>query len=290
MTWSAALRLGRVSNLPTVWSNVLAAAVLAGVPLASLGVPLTALGCSLVYVGGMFLNDAFDREFDARFRAERPIPAGVVSASTVFRTGFALLGVGALAIVTAARLTLGADVGAATAAVAGLTGLVVLYDAWHKDNPLGPLLMGLCRVLVYVTTAAALTGQVSDRVVAGAAMLLVYLMGLTYVARHEHLGSLRSVWPLVLLAIPFLLGVRLVLEGGLAAGLYLGFLGWVLWAVSHLGWRNRRDVPRAVGGLIAGIALLDMLLMLGQGATGPALLALAAFAMTVAAQRAVPGT
>ena len=30
MTWQTALKLGRVSNLPTVWTNTLAAAVLAG--------------------------------------------------------------------------------------------------------------------------------------------------------------------------------------------------------------------------------------------------------------------
>ena len=60
MTLRIALRLGRVSNLPTVWTNVAAAAVLAGVPLASLGVLALAVACSLFYVGGMFLNDAFD--------------------------------------------------------------------------------------------------------------------------------------------------------------------------------------------------------------------------------------
>ncbi len=76
VTLRIALRLGRVSNLPTVWTNVAAAAVLAGVPLASLGVLALALACSLFYVGGMFLNDAFDREFDRRVRPERPIPSG----------------------------------------------------------------------------------------------------------------------------------------------------------------------------------------------------------------------
>jgi 4-hydroxybenzoate polyprenyltransferase len=39
-------------------------------------VPLM-LSLSLCYVAGMFLNDAFDREFDARHRPERP-PRSVV--------------------------------------------------------------------------------------------------------------------------------------------------------------------------------------------------------------------
>ena len=59
------LRLGRVSNLPTVWTNVIAATAIAGVdPLSGRsGSVLLAvlLAMTLFYVGGMFLNDAFDR-------------------------------------------------------------------------------------------------------------------------------------------------------------------------------------------------------------------------------------
>ena len=65
-----ALRLGRVSNLPTVWTNVLAAAALSGALAGSHGdAGAGALGglllaMSLFYVGGMFLNDAFDLMHD----------------------------------------------------------------------------------------------------------------------------------------------------------------------------------------------------------------------------------
>ncbi|MBD5656399.1 MAG: UbiA family prenyltransferase, partial [Candidatus Eremiobacteraeota bacterium] len=77
LTWRVALRLGRVSNLPTVWSNVLAGVVLAGRPASGAGIVALALGCALLYVGGMLLNDAFDHPLDARERPERPIPAGI---------------------------------------------------------------------------------------------------------------------------------------------------------------------------------------------------------------------
>ena len=63
------LRLGRVSNLPTVWSNALAGAALAGAwPPDGRLVPLLA-AMTLAYTGGMFLNDAFDRDIDARASA-----------------------------------------------------------------------------------------------------------------------------------------------------------------------------------------------------------------------------
>lgn len=91
--WRTALKLGRVSNLPTVWSNVVAASVLAG------GAPIRTLAfiagaMSLLYVGGMFLNDAFDAESDARERPERPIPSGEISAGSVLGAGFAMLAAG----------------------------------------------------------------------------------------------------------------------------------------------------------------------------------------------------
>lgn len=69
LTWGVALRLGRVSNVPTVWTNVAAGVALSG---AGFSVGIVAglmLALSLFYIGGMYLNDAFDRDIDAR---ERP--------------------------------------------------------------------------------------------------------------------------------------------------------------------------------------------------------------------------
>src|SRR5208283_5330106 len=77
------LVLGRISNLPTVWSNCLAAWLLAGS-----GAPgrfgVLCLGSTLLYTGGMFLNDAVDSAFDRQFRPERPLPSGRVRPSTVW--------------------------------------------------------------------------------------------------------------------------------------------------------------------------------------------------------------
>ena len=84
------LRLGRVSNLPTVWTNALAASVLAGGGLGAVLLPMLVI-VSLLYTGGMYLNDAFDREFDAARYPSRPIPSGAVSPITVFALGGAQL-------------------------------------------------------------------------------------------------------------------------------------------------------------------------------------------------------
>lgn len=100
--WHVALRLGRVSNLPTVWTNVVAGVVLSGGTMDAFPLVLLIVALSLFYVAGMYLNDAFDRKTDARERPERPIPSGQVRPSTVFAIGFSLLlaGEGILAIIS----------------------------------------------------------------------------------------------------------------------------------------------------------------------------------------------
>jgi len=94
MNWSVAMRLGRVSNLPTVWTNVCAGVVLSGAAVTAQLTLLLIVSLSLFYVGGMFLNDAFDQRFDRREQPYRPIPAGEVTTAMVFACGFGLLALG----------------------------------------------------------------------------------------------------------------------------------------------------------------------------------------------------
>src|SRR5581483_3370517 len=87
------LILGRTSNLPTVWSNCLAGWWLGG------GgnyyrLPALLAGTTLLYLGGMFLNDAFDARFDSQYRRERPIPSGRITVQEVWQYGFGLLAAG----------------------------------------------------------------------------------------------------------------------------------------------------------------------------------------------------
>jgi len=182
-TLAAILRLARVSNLPTVWSNVLAASVLAGgLELSALAWLLAAM--SALYTGGMVLNDAFDREIDARERPERPIPSGRISLATVWSLGGVLLASGVA--ILASFGTGGAMGGAALAAA------ILIYDAWHKGNPLSPLIMGTCRALVYVATALTAGVGLSPVILGAALALLLYVVALTQLAKRgfPYLGLL----------------------------------------------------------------------------------------------------
>jgi hypothetical protein len=297
MSLSIALQLGRISNLPTVWSNVLAGMVMAGGALDLRFIP-AGLSLSLFYVGGMYLNDAFDRGIDTIERPDRPIPAGKVSAATVFAAGFAMLASG-LALLAwmgfgspddASWRKAGTVSWPAPASGAVLAAAIVLYDAYHKGNPLSPVLMGFCRVLVYLTAGLLIACPLPPRLLAGAAVTLCYVIGLTYVAKQETLRRVENIWPLVFLAVPIL--YFLPVAGGGIAGLFLYvlFLGVVLCALGFISLPGRINVPRSVLLLIAGISLLDALLIAGQHRADLAWIAVGAFLLTVLLQRFVPGT
>lgn len=290
VSWSTALRLGRISNLPTVWTNVLAGIVLSGATVTAYAVVLLLLSLSLFYVGGMFLNDAFDLAFDRRDRPERPIPAGEVTAATVFSYGFGLLACGLVIL-----LVLGYAVPAGTgwrapAAGALLAAAIVLYDGWHKQNPIGPFLMGLCRLLVYLVAGLAVAGAVLEPLLLAAVVSLCYLIGLTYVAKQENLRRVGNLWPLLFLAAPFGYGLPFAAASAAALVLYLLLLATVVAALVLLFRPGRSDVPRAVMLLIAGISLLDGLFIAGQGQTLLAGAAVVAFLLTLFFQRFVAGT
>jgi 4-hydroxybenzoate polyprenyltransferase len=282
MRLRTALELGRVSNLPTVWSNTLAGVVLAGAGGFGAQFAVMLLAFSLFYTGGMFLNDAFDARIDAAQRPERPIPSGEIGARAVFAWGFGLM---------AAGIALLAWIGVAPA-LAGLTLAVAItfYDWHHKRNLFGPVVMGLCRVLVYVGAGLCITLALPDRLWIGAALLWCYLIGLTYVAKQENLGRVENLWPLAFLAVPVAWGAWLAGAQAAAWAFWLLFTGWMLVALWFLRRRAKGDVPRAVMSLIAGISLLDALLIAGTGSFALAALALAGFGATLFCQRYISGT
>ena len=290
MSPAVALRLGRVSNLPTVWTNTLAGIVLAGgAVLDPRTLPLL-VALSLFYVAGMYLNDAYDVEIDARERPERPIPSGQVSAETVFAAGFGMMAAGlGVLLWTGYGVPGGTGLGPAFGGL-GLGAAIVLYNRRHKDNPASPVLMGLCRVLVYVTAGLAVTDALPAPLWTGAVLLLCYLIGLTYVAKQETLGEVRNLWPLLFLAAPVVYALWAAQSGAQSIVLALLLAAWIGLALWFLRRRQPGDVPRAVVSLIAGIALLDAVLIAAAGAAAVAWLAVAGFALTLLLQRYVPGT
>jgi hypothetical protein len=277
----AHLALARVSNSPTVASNVLAGAALAGALQPDGRTALLVLAMLLFYTAGMYLNDLWDQELDSRERPERPLPAGLVARSEavvgviiLFATGIVLLW-----LVGPAPFLSGL----------ALVGLIVLYDAWHKSNPLSPLVMAANRGLVYVTAYLGFSSGISGQLAVWVALLALYIVGLTYIAKTESGPGLTGYWPATLLFLP---AAYLLFQGPgpWELAMLILFASWVAYGVSFVYTRTRRQVGAAVGSLIAGVSLLDALVLAGAGSGVGVVLALAAFALALFLQRYISGT
>ncbi|MCG1019818.1 MULTISPECIES: UbiA family prenyltransferase [Burkholderiaceae] len=283
INWHVALRLGRVSNLPTVWSNVIAGAVLTGQSIHPLTLLCLLLAMSLIYTAGMFLNDVCDRAIDVIERPERPIPAGQISVSTVSVSGLAMLGAGVLLLASQGSGTFASGV--------ILAHLVVLYNLYHKDNPLGPLIMGLCRMLVYIISALAFTnGTLSQPASQGSVILFAYTVGLTYAAKQQFTGSMIRFVPVLGLAAPLVYALMSLPIHRWAWG-YLGaFACWTIWHLQRAAFRAKTcDLRSATGELIAGMALIDALLISIHGAPSWTVASVVAFFLTILWQRRIAG-
>lgn len=277
----ACLALARVSNSPTVASNVLAGAALAGLASPDRRVAVLAVAMVLFYTAGMYLNDLCDESLDRLERPERPLPAGLVSRRWAWLLTLAMFGGGSGLVALFGWPAL------VSATV--LIALIAAYDSWHKGNPLSPLLMAGCRVLVYVTTFVALGGQETVPLLLASGLLGLYLVGLTYIAKCERRTTLVGWWPAALLFLPALAFVTIVVPGW-SWLLPLLFIGWVAYSISFVYRREGRSVGSAIGHLIAGIALLDTLVLVALGSVLGGLLALAAFVLTLFLQRFIRGT
>ena len=282
----ALLVLGRVSNLSTVWSNCLCAWVLGGTGQGSVFTALL-LGSSLMYVGGMYLNDYCDVKFDKEFRPERPIPSRHVSQRAVLLLTLGLLGSG-YALVAWVNLQV-ALLGAL------LLALIVAYNLVHKKTGFGVVLMAGCRMGVYLMVGAASLGGMNSEVVSAGILMFLYVLGITCLARTESTDGALSKTGLIAILAP-LFGI---LSAGAMNSLWIGVLwssgalaGWIYFTFSKAKVNGRLIVGKTIGPLLAGICLVDWAILSGMSQfslmTGGSLMAF--FLIAIIAQRRIPAT
>ena len=101
-------------------------------------------------------------------------------------------------------------------------------------------------------------------------MLALYIVGLTYIAKHESLPGLLRFWPCIFLAAPIVLAM--IVNGGehAKAGAMFSIVlgGWVIWCLTHTFGGRKAQVGKTVSGLLAGIVLVDLLAIAGGLADG----------------------
>ena len=253
------------------------------------------VGVSLLYVGGMTLNDAFDAKWDAKHAAERPIPAGAISVRSVWCLGWAQMLGGVLV-----TFFLG---GAIWYCLLSLVIAIVFYDWSHKRWKNASVVMGLCRFLVYAVAASAVLKKEGFGILMllGLGMgLFVYVMAITMVARGESTGGKVGWFDKSVLFAPLLAGVvtvPLVSVGLNISGekFFLGMLAvgmFVLWlarAFRQLRSTRPDRIGKFVSMLLAGIILVDLIALAQFGIIfWPICVGL--LALTLLAQRWIPAT
>jgi len=168
----------RVANLPTVWTNTLVGVLLCGAPFDAGATLLLGAALSAFYLGGMALNDYWDRDWDGRHRRQRPLPSGRVSPAAAAAASWLLLALPFPLLLLAPR-----PAGLAAAGV--LLACIIAYDRFHKRHRRTVVAMAACRLLAPVLPTLALTGRVVPPVAVAAAAQSAYVLLLTVVARRR---------------------------------------------------------------------------------------------------------
>ncbi len=276
------LVLGRVSNLPTVWSNCLAGWWLAG---GGEWISLLQLmaGASFLYVGGMYLNDAFDVHFDRQHRQERPIPSGAISVQAVWGWGIGWMVIG---------LALLVPKGTEPALLSGLlVSSILLYDSLHKAITFSPVLMALCRFFLLLLAASFGQLGIGGLAIWCALVLAAYIVGLSYIARRESTPGVIGYWPLLPMLAPVVLAwiVNAGEYRANAIALCALLLLWLGKTLVPLWNGSRPNIGLAVSSLLAGICLVD-LLAVADAPKPMVVVFLGFFGLSLLLQRYVPAT
>lgn len=313
----------RIANAPSVVSNVWLGYVVGCMawsdPLFSADAgfrqiaPFLASLC--LYFAGNLANDWFDRDWDRARRPERALPSGQFQPAAYLA---AALLIGSLGLVFAFYTGRWSGVSAVV-----IAGFVTLYTWTHKRSPWSVIPMGLCRAGLYLlgyASCATIAGEIQHparNAVQGeypilltgmllclCSGLLAYIAGLSMSARYESMtepprGPLvisRALLVYPLLAMP---GVLFLLQQPWG---WLGMIPYGIWLALCLTC-YRRPIPAHVSALLAGIPLVDALLLLPvaaiakeEGFFGPdahgwiAGIPLAAFILGRLLQRVAPAT
>ncbi len=254
--WRTFLNLGRWSHLPTVWSNCLAGWLLNGGNHPG-NLLLLCLGATCLYLGGTFLQHACDASYDALRYQDRPIPAGIMESQTALLLSLGWFALGAILLASLGKIT-------AMLAIL-LLAMIVLYDLAHRVVIFAPVLLGLCRFLLYLVAGAATGHGISGLTIWCALALLAFVIGFGCLSRHVDTPFGLPYLPVLLLATPLALawfanaGIYRLPASLCSAALAL----WLFWCLRPVLGFTQRNIPRAAAGLLAGIVLVDLVAVAG---------------------------
>ncbi len=294
MNLRAGLILGRVSNLPTVWTNCLAGSILSGSFILDARIVFLLVAMSCLYISGMYLNDAYDAEVDRMERKERPIPSGEATVAEVFFVGFLLMGVGVFTFLYGlfelSDFLTAAGHYPGVVSITVLSALIVFYDRHHKGITYSPMVMGLCRGFLFFSAGCLYSSSINYIQIAAFACVTFWTIGLTALARLEAINSIDSLSPFVCLSGPIIFLLFFSTEpfyAGIMLLAVLSVVGFCLWLLycGEAGY-----VGKIISLLIAAFSLIDGLFLAVVGWCPLALAIAPVFIFTYLLQKKIPGT
>ncbi len=185
----AFLSLVRIPTVFSSMSNVYAGYFIGGGRAFTPALGLGLAAAALFIMAGMALNDVADKDVDARERPSRPIPSGAIGLGTAWILSLTMMAAGLVLLGLANPLS----------AVMGVALCLAIfsYNFVLKGSALGPVAMGLCRLL-NVLTGITLTWSAWPSISSlpkpmGLALLSIwaYIALVTYLARDEVDGNSR---------------------------------------------------------------------------------------------------
>ncbi len=284
--FGAWLELARVSNAPTVVSNIVAGlaigAALSGETIRPEVAVLLCLGGLLLYSGGMVLNDVLDARVDRAERPRRPIPSGRIARLHALAVAALMFVTGIAAVIPAGGRS--ALIGAA------LVVAIVVYNLIHHRTAVSVIVMGLCRALLYLVAACTFAGAAGQsRLIAPVAFVGAYTAAFSFVARQE--AAARPAVRRVFAWAPLPLGVAIVAAVSRGGREYFTLIPLpILIFASIAAWRRPPNIRRAVLTWIATFALIDAAVCASLVRLDLAGVCLACFLVTVFSHRKIAGT
>ncbi len=185
----AFLSLVRIPTVFSSMSNAYAGYFIGGGRAFTPALGLGLAAAALFIMAGMALNDVADKDVDARERPDRPIPSGAIGLGTAWILSLGMMAAGLVLLGLANPLS----------AVMGVALCLAIfsYNFVLKGSALGPVAMGLCRLL-NVLTGITLTWSAWPSIASlpkpmGLALVSIwaYIALVTYLARDEVDGNSR---------------------------------------------------------------------------------------------------
>ena len=278
------LVLGRVSNLPTVWSNCVCAWYISG------GGPIenilwVLIGSSFLYTAGMYQNDLCDHKFDKEHRNERPIPSGQISFKLVlivtcllFAIGLGFLSYASVEVFLYSII---------------LLCLICLYNFTHKKSKLSPFSMAACRAMLFIIGSVAASGTPTTTAVFASIAIFIYICSLSYIAKKETTGVRLSLLPaIIIFSSPFIIFIdKNLIANGLTFSAVTGTCLWLVYSLHYSTKFRNVQIGKTVSLLLAGIPLLDLTKTISLAASPAVIIFLiSCFITTLIAQKYIPAT